>query len=108
MTNVIKEYFKDIETYDELGVCWYRAMDVSKVLKISSIRGLIQNYGDTEKEVRETARETGNQMTIYISTGGLYRLLYNIKGELGIKFRTEVKVILDEKYFGGIDLDFLD
>ena len=118
ISNFIKEYFKDIEMEilkDELGKkrYWFKAIDIAKILKVTSIRALIQNYTKNEKEVRETVKESGNQQTIYLSEKGIYRLLYNIKSELGERFRLESGSILSESYFVEDDndndiLDFLN
>ena len=88
---------------------WYKAKDIACRLRVTSIRALIQNYTIDEKEVRETVKESGNQRTIYLSEKGIYRLLYNIKSELGERFREESGNILSESYFVEDDiLDFLN
>lgn len=95
--NFIQEYFGNgIETFEINGKKWYKATDIARILKLTSIRALIQNYSEDEKMIRNTVKESGNQQTIFISSGGLYRLLFNVKCELGVKFRKRVTGILDD------------
>lgn len=95
--NFIQEHFENgIETFEISGKKWYKATDIAHILKLTSIRALIQNYSEDEKMIRNTVKESGNQQTIFISSGGLYRLLFNVKCELGVKFRKRVTGILDD------------
>jgi prophage antirepressor-like protein len=94
--NFIQEYFGNVDTFEINGKKWYKATDIAHILKLTSIRALIQNYSEDEKMIRNTVKESGNQQTIFISSGGLYRLLFNVKCELGIKFRKRVTGILDD------------
>jgi hypothetical protein len=102
--NFIKEYFdkvEQIQEIDEFGekIYWFKALDVEKVLKISYLRVIIKNYNENEKIVRNTKKETGNQDTLYLSSRGLYRLLYNVKSEIGSKFRDKIGDMLDNMFF---------
>lgn len=95
--NFIQEHFGNgIEAFEINGKRWYKATDIAHILKLTSIRALIQNYSEDEKMIRNTVKESGNQQTIFISSGGLYRLLFNVKCELGVKFRKRVTGILDD------------
>lgn len=95
--NFIKDFFGiDIETIEIDGKKWYKGTDIARELKVTSIRALIQNYDEEEKKVINTVKETGNQVTIYISKIGVYRLLYNVKGEYGVRFRRKVNEILEK------------
>jgi prophage antirepressor-like protein len=95
--NFIQEYFRNnIETFEINGKKWYKATDIACILKLTSIRALIQNYSEDEKMIRNTVKEAGNQQTIFINSSGLYRLLFNVKCELGVKFRKRVTGILDD------------
>ena len=105
--NFIKENLKGVETCEINGVRWYKSVDVARILKLTSIRALIQNYNVSEKMVRNTEKESGNQTTILISRSGVYRVLYNVKCELGRRFREEVNKILEEVW-GDEEDDFLD
>jgi hypothetical protein len=103
--NFIKEYFdkvEQIQEIDEFGekIYWFKALDVEKVLRISYLRVIIKNYNENEKTVRNTKKETGNQDTLYLSSRGLYRLLYNVKSEIGNKFRKKIGDMLDNMFFG--------
>lgn len=100
----IKEYFDkvdQIQEIDEFGekIYWFKALDVEKVLNISYLRVIIKNYNENEKTVRNTKKETGNQDTLYLSSRGLYRLLYNVKSEIGSKFRKKIGNMLDNMFF---------
>ena len=100
----IKEYFdkvEQIQEIDEFGekMYWFKALEVEKVLKISYMRVIIKNYNENEKTVRNTKKETGNQETLYLSSRGLYRLLYNVKSEIGSEFRKKIGNMLDNMFF---------
>lgn len=99
--NFIQDHFENgIDIFEINGKKWYKATDIAHILKLTSIRALIQNYSEDEKMIRNTVKESGNQQTIFISSGGLYRLLFNVKCELGVKFRKRVTGILDDLWLG--------
>ena len=108
VSNFIKENLKGVETCKINGVRWYKSVDVARILKLTSIRALIQNYNVSEKMVRNTEKESGNQTTILISRSGVYRVLYNVKCELGRRFREEVNKILEEVWGDEEEEDFLE
>ena len=60
--NFIQEHFKNnIETFEINGKKCYKATDIAHILKLTSIRALIQNYNENEKMIRNTVKESGNQ-----------------------------------------------
>ena len=77
-----------------------RASDVANVLEMSHVyRSSIQNYTDKEKGVRKIHTLGGAQDIIFLSSHGVYRLLYNSKKKLAQKFREWVGDILDDIIF---------
>ena len=67
---------------------WFKASDVAKVLDLTNIRVSVQNYDDTEKGVRKAySSHSGNQETLFLSSQGIYRLLYSSKKPIAKNFR---------------------
>ena len=85
---------------------WFRASDIGKVLNLTNIRVSIQNYDEDEQVVRKAYDLRGcEQDTIFLTSQGVYRLLYNSKKEIAKKFRKWVGDILDDIIFNnGIEL----
>jgi hypothetical protein len=65
---------------------WFKAADVAKILNLTNIRVSIQNYDDSEKGVRKAYTPGGNQEIMYLSSQGIYRLLYSSKKEIAKQF----------------------
>jgi len=82
-------------------VYYFKASDVGKVLGIVNIRSTIQNYeNEDERVVRNVYDPYGTpQDTIFLSSQGVYRLLYNSKKEVAKKFRKWAGNILDDIIF---------
>jgi prophage antirepressor-like protein len=79
--------------------------DLAKVLDITSIRSSVQNFTNKEKVVRETYTPGGTQNVIYLTSKGVYRLLYASKKQIAVDFRDWVGDILDDLIFNdGIKL----
>lgn len=79
---------------------YFKATDVAKVLGISQIRSSIQNFDDDEKVVRKVDDLRGvAQDTSFLTSRGVYRLLYNSKKEVAKKFRKWAGNILDDIIF---------
>ena len=58
------------------------------------------NFDEDEKVVRTTySSNSGNPDTIFLSSQGVYRLLYNSKKEIAKKFRKWAGNILDNIVF---------
>jgi prophage antirepressor-like protein len=62
------------------------------------------NFDEDEKVVRTTySSNSGNPDTIFLSSQGVYRLLYNSKKEIAKKFRKWAGNILDDIIFNESD-----
>jgi prophage antirepressor-like protein len=78
----------------------FKAFDVAKVLEISKIRNSTQNFEDDEKVIRKDTDSIGrSQETIFLTSRGVYRLIYNSKKAIAKKFRKWVGDILDDIIF---------
>lgn len=88
------------ENTDSKTVYYFKASDVGKALGIVNIRSTIQNYNDDERVVRNVYDPQGTpQDTIFLSSQGVYHLLYNSKKETAKKFRKWAGNILDDIIF---------
>ena len=88
------------ENIDDKRVYYFRASDIGKVLGIVNIRTSIMNFDEDEKVVRTTySSNSGNPDTIFLTSQGVYRLLYNSKKEIAKKFRKWAGNILDDIIF---------
>lgn len=89
------------ENNDNKKIYYFKASDVGSALGIVNIRTTIQNYEDEdEKVVRKVYDLRGcEQNTIFLSSQGVYRLLYNSKKEIAKKFRKWAGAILDDIIF---------
>ena len=88
------------EDINNKKVYYFKASDVGKALDILNIRQSIQNYEDYEKVVRKVYDLRGcEQDTIFLSSQGVYRLLYSSKKEIAKKFRKWAGEILDDIIF---------
>ena len=90
---IITEEINNKKTY------WFKASDIGKALKLSNIRVSIQNYDDDEKGVRKAYTIQGEQDNIFLSSQGVYRVLYNSKKPEAKKFRKWAGNILDDIIF---------
>ena len=82
-------------------VYYFKASDVGKVLGIVNIHSTIQNYEDEDERVIRKAYDPQKnlQNTTFLSSQGVYRLLYNSKKEIAKKFRKWAGNILDDIIF---------
>jgi prophage antirepressor-like protein len=89
------------EDIDNKKIYYFKASDVGKVLGIVNIHSTIQNYeGDDERVIRKAYDPQMNlQNTTFLSSQGVYRLLYNSKKEIAKKFRKWAGNILDDIIF---------
>ena len=63
---------------------YFKASDIGKALNLANIRQSIQNYDSDEQVVRKAYDLRGcEQDTTFLSSQGVYRLLYNSKKEAG-------------------------
>jgi len=88
------------EKIDNKKKYYFKASDIAKILNIINIRTSIQNYDEDEKVVRKSYDIRGcEQDTTFLSSQGVYRLLYNSKKETAKKFRKWAGNILDDIIF---------
>ena len=88
ITKILKN--KDIDRIIEDDLRLYKAVDVEKVMDISNIRVLVQNFDEDEKYMRNIPTTRGNKNVLYLSTKGIYRLLHNTKKPISKEFRNWV------------------
>lgn len=88
------------ENLDNKKIYYFKASDIGKVLNLSNIRVSIQNYDEDEQVVRKAYDLRGcEQDTIFLTSRGVYRLLYSSKKEIAKKFRKWASDILDDIIF---------
>ena len=88
------------EDINSKKIYYFKASDIGKALGIVNIRSTIQNYDDDERVVRNVYDPQGTpQDTIFLSSQGVYRLLYTSKKEVAKKFRKWAGNILDDIIF---------
>lgn len=88
------------EEVDNKKIFWFRASDIGKVLGLSNINVSIQNYDDHERGLRKAyTPEGGTQQALFLTSQGVYRLLYNSKKDIAKKFRKWAGGILDDIIF---------
>ena len=88
------------EEIDNKKVYWFRASDIGKVLGLVNINVSIQNYDNHERGLRKAyTPEGGTQQALFLTSQGVYRLLYNSKKDIAKKFRKWVGNILDDIIF---------
>ena len=79
---------------------YFKANDIAKALDIVNIRVSIQNYDDDEVVIRKAYDQKGAmQDTKFLSSNGVYRLLFNSKKPAAKKFRKWASSILDDIIF---------
>jgi prophage antirepressor-like protein len=84
---------------DEDNKYYFRGSDVAKALEITNIRSSIQNFTSKEKGVRKVDTLGGPQDIIFLSSHGVYRILYSSKKKIAERFREWVGDILDDIIF---------
>ena len=88
------------EDIDNKKVYCFKASDIGKALKLTNIAQSIQNYDEDEKVLRKAYDLRGcEQDTTFLTSQGVYRLLYNSKKEIAKKFRKWAGNILDDIIF---------
>ena len=88
------------EEINNKKIYYFKASDIGKALNLTNIRVSIQNYDDDEQVVRKAYDLRGcEQDTIFLTSQGVYRLLYNSKKEIAKKFRKWAGNILDDIIF---------
>ena len=89
------------ENIDNKKIYCFKASDIGKALGIVNIHSTIQNYEDEDERVIRKAYDTEKRMqhTTFLTSHGVYRLLYNSKKEVAKKFRKWAGNILDDIIF---------
>jgi prophage antirepressor-like protein len=88
------------EDIDNKKLYCFKASDIGKALNIVNIRTSIMNFDEDEQVVRKAYDLRGcEQDTIFLTSQGVYRLLYNSKKEIAKKFRKWAGNILDDIIF---------
>lgn len=90
---ILKECSADKQTY------WFRANDIAKTLGLTNISASVQNFTETEKALKKVETKGGKQNVLFLTSRGLYRLLYASKKNAAQKFRDWVGDILDDIIF---------
>ena len=76
------------EDKDNKKMYYFKASDIGKVLDIVNVRTSIQNFDDDERVVRKVYDSNNIERdTIFLSSQGVYHLLYSSKKEIAKKFR---------------------
>lgn len=80
---------------------FFKAADIGKALGIVNIHSTIQNYEDEDERVIRKAYDTEKRVqdTTFLTSQGVYRLLYNSKKDIAKKFRKWAGNILDDIIF---------
>ena len=86
---------------DNKKIYYFKASDIGKALGIVNIHSTIQNYEDEDERVIRKAYDPQMklQKKTFLSSQGVYRLLYNSKKEIAKKFRKWRGNILDDIIF---------
>jgi prophage antirepressor-like protein len=89
------------EDINNKKVYYFKASDIGKALGIVNIHSTIQNYEDEDERVIRKAYDPqmNLQNTTFLSSQGVYRLLYTSKKEVAKKFRKWAGNILDDIIF---------
>lgn len=77
----------------------FKASEIGKILDLTNIRMSIQNFDEDEKCVRKAYTVRGDKDMIFLTSRGVYRLLYNSKKPEAKRFRKWVGDILDDIIF---------
>ena len=89
------------EDVENKKVYYFKASDIGKALGIVNIHSTIQNYEDEDERVIRKAYDPQKNLqdTTFLTSQGVYRLLYNSKKEIAKKFRKWAGNILDDIIF---------
>jgi len=88
------------EDIDNKKVYYFKASDIGKALNLSNIAVSIQSYDEDERVIRKAYDTTNREQdTIFLTSRGVYRLLYNSKKDVAKKFRKWASNILDDIIF---------
>lgn len=96
-----------IKAFENTGVAflrveknyYVRGSDIANILELTNIHMSVQNFSEREKELREVYTQGGPQKVLFLSSRGVYRLLYSSKKKIAEKFRNWIGDILDDIIF---------
>ena len=89
----------DISMQTEGNVLWFKATDVEKALGLTNIRTSIHHFKEKEKSLRTIQTIKGEQKALFLSSQGLFRILYSSTNELAGQFREIVSEIISDILF---------
>jgi prophage antirepressor-like protein len=99
--NCLVKLFKSEEVFiiEDTEKCtfWFKADDIATILDIKKIKNSIQDFGDDEKKLIEINTIKGNRKANFVSSNGLYRLLFNSQKPIGREFFKLAETLLDEE-----------
>ena len=88
------------EDIDNKKIYYFKASDIGRALNLTNIAVSIQHYDEDERVIRKAYDTTNREQdTIFLTSQGVYRLLYNSKKEMAKKFRKWAGNILDDIIF---------
>ena len=88
------------ENVNNKKVYCFKASDIGKALNLTNIAVSIQYYDDDERVIRKAYDTTKRlQDATFLTSQGVYRLLYNSKKEIAKQFRKWTGNILDDIIF---------
>lgn len=88
------------EEINNKKIYYFKASDIGKALNLTNIAVSIQHYDEDERVIRKAYDTTNREQdTIFLTSQGVYRLLYNSKKEIAKKFRKWAGNILDDIIF---------
>jgi prophage antirepressor-like protein len=76
-----------------------RASDIGNIIGLKTINTSVQNYSEREKVLHELNTLGGVQKVLFLTTDGMYRLLFSSKRPEAEKFRIWASDILDDVNF---------
>jgi len=91
--SILKEKINNKESH------WFRSIDIGKAIELTNIYASVQNFDEDEKGLKEVDTLGGKQKVLFLTSRGVYRLLYNSKKPIAKKFRKWVGDILDDIIF---------
>lgn len=90
---------KEIDMEKDVTHCYFKANDIGRVLGLTNIRSSIQNFDDDEKLLYKFSTNGGTQNMLFLSSSGVYRLLYASNKPMAKVFRKWVNSVIDDILF---------
>jgi prophage antirepressor-like protein len=89
----------DITILNNNSKYYFRATDLASILNITNVYRTINDYSDKEKVTLKIETSGGPQNVMFLTSRGVYRMLYASKSNIAVKFRDWVGDILDDIFF---------